>query len=201
MTLHQISLFFLGVLLVVVTAMFVHSWRDKRRIRASLLPLAARFPGQVIQESVWVYPRFEGTAFDRRFDFFFTVVKAGRQHLLYTVYSLKSSIATDLLLVKSGFYKPVAAETALSEQSGAVVAGLHAGYQARSKHPEAAAALWSRGRVGEAMRPLSQFTSLQLGPDAMVIGKTYDGLSDVSPEKIGHNVEALHRLAMAMETV
>ena len=181
--------------------MFVHSWLDKRRIRASLLLLAARFPGQVIQESIWAYPRFEGTAFDRRFDFFFTVVKAGRQHLLYVIYSLRSSMTTDLLLVKSGFYKPVVEEAALFEQSGAVVAGLHAGYQARSKHPEEAMALWSRGRVGEAIRPLSQFTSLQLGPDAVVIGKTYDGSSDMLPEKIVHHVEMLHRLALAMETI
>ncbi len=198
MTLHEISLFFGIILLVVVIAMFVHSWLDKRRIRASLLPLAARFAGQIIQESVWVYPRFEGMAFDRRFDFFFTVVHAGRQHLLYAVYSLKSSMTTDLLLVKSEFYKPVAADAPLSEQSGEVIDGLCEGYQARSKHPEAAAALWSRGR--EAIEPLSQFTSLQLGPDAVVIGKTYDGLADVSPEKIGQDVEALHRLAVAMET-
>jgi hypothetical protein len=198
MTLHQITFFFLGILLVVVVAMFVHSWLDKRRVFKALLPLAGQFPGRLIQESVWVYPRFEGKAGERAFDFFFTVVKAGRQHVLYAVYSLKSSVTSDLLLVKTDLYKPIADEAGWSERAGAAILDFHdAGYQARSKSAEAVRSFFPR--LSELLGSLSDFASLQLGPDAVVAGKPYGGLEDVSPQQIGRNVAALQQLAEAME--
>lgn len=199
MTPTQITIFFLGILSVIGMAMVVHSWIDKKRIRKSFLRLVPELSGEVVQENPLVYPRLSGEIGGRRFDLFFTVVKVGRQHILYYIYSLKSEIASDLLLLKSDFFKPISDEAGFSGKAGEILSGLDPRYQARSQSPETARRLMEEEEIKEQLGHLDEFSSLQLGPDALVVGKPYEGPSDTDPAHILKNVQALEKLAEAME--
>ncbi|MBI3803192.1 MAG: hypothetical protein HY282_05455 [Nitrospirae bacterium] len=199
MTLTQITFFFLLIISVIGISMLVHSWIDKRRIKKSFLRLAAELQGYVAQENGLVYPHFTSDVDGRRFDLFFKVVKAGRQHILYYIYSMKAEVPCDLLLVKSAFFKPVKDEESLAVSSGEVVSGVDAPYQLRSLNPEEAREIFERAGVEAFLAPLDEFSSLQLGPDALVVGKPYDGPIDIDPAHIVRNVRTLQELAEAME--
>jgi hypothetical protein len=199
MTLTQITVFFLLILCVIGMAMLVHSWIDKRRIRKNFLRLTSELSGKIIQENPLVYPRFSGEIGGREFDLFFKVVKAGRQHILYYIYSVKSEISSDLLLLKADFFKPIADEAGLTEKAGGSFPSGDGKYQARSQHPETARRLLEEETVKTQLISLDEFSSLQLGPDALVVGKPYDGPPDTEPEHILKNAYALEKLASAME--
>ncbi len=199
MTLTQITFFFLMIIAVIGVAMLVHSWIDKGRIRKNFSRLTAELSGKVIQENPLVYPRFSGEIGGREFDLFFKVVKAGRQHILYYIYSVKSELSSDLLLLKADYFKPVADEAGLSETAGGVFPGIDGKYQARSQHPETAKRLLEEAEILARLLPLEEFSSLQLGPDALVVGKPYEGPPDTAPEQILKNAHALEKLATAIE--
>ncbi len=194
----QITLFFGAVLLVVVSAMFVHSFLDKRRVRQHLSMLVPKLSGAVVGDNPFSYPRFEGYIQHRRCDFFLTVVKAGRRHILYAVYSLQSAITCDLLLLKTRFFKPAADEASFAELGGAPVASFP-GYEVRSRNPETAHAALKQGNIEAHLEGFSEFSSLQLGPDALVCAKPYEGWQDVSSETITRHLMWLQKLAEAME--
>jgi len=199
MTLTQITLFFLMILSVIGISMIVHSWIDKRRIKKNFLRLAAELQGFVAQENALVYPYFTGDVDGRRFDLFFKVVKVGHQHILYYIYSLKADLPCDLLLLKSDYFKPIKDEAAFSGNAGHIVPEVAPNYQLRSLNPEAAREIFEKAGVSEFLSPLDAFSSLQLGPDALVVGKPYDGPSDTEPSHIVRNVQTLKNLAEAME--
>lgn len=199
MTLSQITAFFLLILSVIGISMVVHSWIDKRRIKKNFLRLAAELQGLVAQENALVYPYFTGDIDGRRFDLFFKVVKVGRQHILYYIYSLKADLPCDLLLLKSEYFKPIKNEETFSGDAGQIIPEAAPNYQLRSLNPEAAREIFEKAGVKEFLSPLDEFSSLQLGPDALVVGKPYDGPSDTEPSHIVRNVETLKNLAKAME--
>ncbi len=199
MTLTQITIFFLGILLVIVIAMLVHSYLDKKGIKKSLTRLVAQMPGDVLQESRFHYPRFSTVRGGRQFDLFFNVVKAGRQHILYLVYSMTASLPYPLLLTRKETFKPIANEADFVEANGALLSEVNLPFQARSKHPEWAQKVLYQTDVHELMTALDAFSSLQLGPDALVVGKPYEGPSDTDPEKIIHYAKTLEKLAEIME--
>jgi len=199
-TLHQISFFFLCVLLVIVAAMFVHSWLDKRRIFKILSGLPVQIPGRIVQPSPWVYPHFLGEIEGRAFSFFFQVVHAGRQHILYSVYHLATPLTADMLLIKRGFFKPISDEARFADAAGEALPDWDDRYHVRSRSPDAARAWLAGGRLSTPLGDLSDFVSLQLGPDALVIGKPYTGLEDTDPAQIARHAQALSRLAAAMGT-
>lgn len=208
MTLTQITLFFGLILFGLVCAMFIHSWLDKRGIVQNLRKLTVECSGQVIQAHLLVYPHFSGSVGLRTLVVFFTVVKVGRKHILYMVYHLASTPQVDFLLIQSGVYKPLVqsasavsapGETPFSETIGARLPDLDSRYEIRSSRPESARLFFEQNGIGKHLDALSEFTSLQLGPDALVVGKPYDGLSDTAPENIMRNVRALSTLAAALE--
>ncbi|MFY9270858.1 MAG: hypothetical protein WAO55_14035 [Candidatus Manganitrophaceae bacterium] len=199
MTLTQITLFFLLILSVIGISMIVHSWIDKRRIKKNFLRLAVELKGYVVQENGLVYPSFTGDIDGRRFDLFFKVVKVGRQHILYYIYSLKSAVPHDLLLLKSDYFKPIKDEAVFSGDAGEIIPEVAPNYQLRSLHPEAAREIFERAGVKTFLTPLDEFSSLQLGPDALVVGKPYDGLSDTESAHVVRNIQTLKSLAEAME--
>jgi hypothetical protein len=199
MTLTQITFFFLGILCVIGIAMLVHSWIDKRRIKRNFLRLTADLSGKIIQENPLIYPRFSGEIGGRQFDLFFKVVKAGRQHILYYVYSVQSELSSDLLLLKADYFKPITDEAGFTETAGGVFPSLEGRYQARSQNPEKARRFLEEDEVRGHLTALDEFSSLQLGPDALVVGKPYDGPPDTEPAHILKNVYALEKLAAAME--
>lgn len=199
MTLTQITLFFLLIISVIGISMLVHSWIDKRRIKKNFLRLAAELKGYVVQENGLVYPYFTGDIDGRRFDLFFKVVKVGRQHILYYIYSLKADVPCDLLLLKSEYFKPIKDETTFSGGAGQIVPEVSPHYQLRSLQPEAAREIFEKAGIKEFLSPLDEFSSLQLGPDALVVGKPYDGPADTDTAHIVRNVGTLKNLAEAME--
>src|SRR3569832_501117 len=199
MTLMQITFFFLGIIAVIGLAMLVHSWIDKGRIRKNFSRLTADLSGKVIQENPLVYPRLSGEIGGREFDLFFKVVKAGRQHILYYIYSVKSELTSDLLLLKADYFKPIADEAGLADTAGGAFPGIDGKYQARSQDPKTARRLLEEEEVREQLAALEEFSRLQLGPDALVVGNPYDGPPDTEPEKILNVVHALEKLATAME--
>lgn len=199
MTSTQITLFFLLIISVIGISMVVHSWIDKRRIKKNFLRLTAELPGRVIQENRLLYPSFTGEVDGRRFDLFFNVVKVGRQHILYYIYSLQAAIPSDLLLLKSEYFKPISDEAQFTGQAGFVLPDLDLKYQVRSQHPEIARHIFEGAGIREHLPALEEFSSLQLGPDALVVGKPYDGPSDTEPGHILSNVASLQKLAGAIE--
>lgn len=199
MTLTQITMFFLMILSVIGIAMLIHSWIDKGRIRKNLLRLSQQIPGKAAQENPLIYPHFNGEVDGRKFLFFFNVVKAGRKHILYVIYSLGSDITSDLLLLKSTYFKPVANEEQFITQAGELISDLGLPYEIRSKNPEEARQILERAGLKERLPALEEFSTLQLGPDAIVAGKPYDGPSDTEPENILRNVRTMSKLAEAIE--
>lgn len=199
MTLTQITFFFLLIISVIGISMVVHSWIDKRRIKKNFLRLATELKGYVVQENRLIYPYFTGDIDGRRFDLFFKVVKVGRQHILYYIYSLKSDVPCDLLLLKSEYFKPIKDEAAFSGNAGQIVPEISPNYQLRSLQPEAAREIFEKAGIKEFLSSLDEFSSLQLGPDALVVGKPYDGPGDTDPAHIVRNVGTLKNLAEAME--
>ncbi len=194
-----ITIFFLVIISVIGLAMVVHGWIDKKRIRKNLEELRHDFSGKVIQESRFFYPRFSGEIDGRQFDLFFEVVKVGRKHILYYIYSLKSNIKCSLLLLKSDVYKPMASGGEVMKAAGSPLSELKAGYQLRSQNEAEAEAIFDAAAIKERLPALDEFSSLQLGPDALVVGKPYDGLSDTELVNIIKNVRSLMNLAKAME--
>ncbi len=199
MTLTQITLFFFGILAVIVTAMGVHSYLDKRSIRQHLNKLKALLPGEVSQESGLEYPRFRSKRNGRTFDLFFNVIKVGRQHILYSIYSLTASLPHSFLLIKKGTFKPLTDEEKFTEATGTLLAELDLPFAGRSKQPGWAEKVCGQGDIKELLRELHSFSSLQFGPDAMVVGKPYEGLIDTDHEKTLHYIETLEKLAALME--
>ncbi|MFQ5950198.1 MAG: hypothetical protein ACE5J1_05880 [Nitrospiria bacterium] len=199
MTQTELTLIFLGLLFVIAIAMVVHAWIDKGRIRKNFSRLATEVPGKVIQESGLVDPRFSGEIAGRQFDLFFKVVKVGRKQIFYYIYSLKTEVTCDLLLLKKDYFKPIADETQFSEEAGPLLPGIDSKYQVRSQHADAARSLFEEAKVKDHLSSLDAFSSLQLGPDALVVGKPYDGLPDTEPSNILGNIRVLEKLAEALE--
>jgi hypothetical protein len=190
--------------------MLIHSWLDKRGIVRNLRGLIPEFKGALLQPHPFVYPRFHGSVGGRAVDLFFTVVKVGRKHILYIVYRLASSPQVDLLLIRSGVYKPTLPTDAAPgtnepegnrpEVMGALLPDLNPGYEIYARQPEVARPFFEQAGIGQPLAALSEFTTLQLGPDALVIGKPYDGLSDTAQKNVTPNLRAISALADAMET-
>lgn len=194
-----ITLFFIAIIGVIALASFIHSWIDKSRIRDGLVRLSADISGEVIQESRQSYPRFKGAFEGRQFDLFFEVVKVGRKYILYYIYSLKSDVTCNLLLLRSDAYKPVAKEADAMNEAGRLLPEMDSNYQVRSDNETEARAVFEGAGLKERLPLLDEFTSLQLGPDALVVGKPYEGLPDTEPAHIIKNIRSLTNLAKAME--
>ena len=179
--------------------MIVHGWIDKKRISQNLSQLSEPLSGKVIQESRFFYPRFSGEIDGRQIDLFFEVVKVGRKHILYYIYSLKSEITSSLLLLKSDVYRPMKAEPEAVKAAGALLSDADDAYEIRSQNEAEAKAVIEGAGLKEHLPALDEFSSLQLGPDALIVGKPYDGLADTESINIMKNVRSLVNLAKAME--
>jgi hypothetical protein len=195
----QITFFFFGILGVIVLAMFVHSYLDKRRIRKGLDRLTEYFKGRVIQESQLEYPRFSSEREGRKLNLFFNEVKAGRHNILYSIYSITVSLPHSLLLIKKDTYKSIQDEALFRQENGEILAHLDIPYEGRSLHPTWAQQVYDHKGVRELILALTPFSSLQLGPDALVIGKPYEGLSDTDPKIVSQTVKTLEKLAQSLE--
>lgn len=195
----NITIFFLLIVATIGIAQMIHTWIDKGRIRDNFEKLIAKLPGQVIQPNRLDYPRFSGEIEGRHFDLFFKVVKVGRKHILYYIYSLKSDINSSLLLLKADTYKPVREEPEALKASGVALSEIRAGYQLRSNNEAEATAIFEGAGLKERLPALDEFSSLQLGPDALVVGKPYDGPADTEAVNIMRNVRSLINLAKAIE--
>ena len=194
-----ITLFFIAIIGAIAIASFIHSWLDKGRIKKGLNQLAQQISGEVIQANMQAYPRFRGEFEGRQFDLFFEVVKVGRKFILYYIYSLKSDVSCKLLLLRADAYKPVQKEAEAMNEAGKLLPEIDPNYQLRADNESEARAIFEGAGLKERLPHLDEFTSLQLGPDALVVGKPYDGLSDTQPEHILRNVHSLANLAKAME--
>jgi hypothetical protein len=199
MTLTQISVAFLALMAVIVGAMLAHSFIDKRRIRKAFRALALSVPGEVVQKNPFVYPYFSTLLDGKKIAIFFQVVKAGRRHLLYLIYSVEAKIGTSLLLIKDAFFRPGADEAALSAASGPLLPRIDGRYLARSKDEAAATELFIRADLTDRLTPLEEFTSFLLGPDSIVAGKPYEGLAEVQPEALEKNLSSLNEMASSLE--
>ncbi len=195
----QITLFFLSIVAVIGIAQFIHSWIDKGKIRSNFENLKNDIPGEVVQENRLLYPRYRGEIEGRQFDLFFKVVKVGKKHILYYIYSLKSNISCNLLLLKADAFKPIRVEPEALTAAGPAASEIREGYQMRSKDEAAANHMFEGAGLKERLPTLQEFSSLQLGPDALVVGKPYDGPSDTEAVNIMKNVRSLVNLAKAME--
>ncbi|MFQ5587777.1 MAG: hypothetical protein ACE5F7_02965 [Nitrospiria bacterium] len=194
-----ITIFFFFVVGVIALAMIVHGYIDKRRIRQNFEHLAGDLSGEVIQQSRFFYPRFSGEIEGRQIDLFFEVVKVGRKEILYYVYSLKAEIHCSLLLLKADAYKKMNTAPEVLQAAGPPLAEIREGYEVRANNKEAADAIFEGAAIKERLPALDEFSSLQLGPDALVVGKPYDSLSDTTSVNIMKNVRSLLKLAKAME--
>lgn len=194
-----ITLFFFFIVGVIALAMIVHGWIDKKRISKNFLQLSEPLSGRVVQESRFFYPRFAGEIEGRQVDLFFEVVKVGRKHILYYIYSLKSEITCSLLLLKSDEYKAGKGSAEAIEAAGTLVSEAKDAYEIRTQNEAEASAIIEGADLKERLTALDEFSSLQLGPDALVVGKPYDGIADTESVNIMKNVRALVDLAKAME--
>lgn len=194
-----ITIFFLLVIGVIALAMIVHGWIDKKRIKKNLSQLSELLSGKVIQESRFFYPRFSGEIDGRQIDLFFEVVKVGRKHILYYIYSLKSEVTCSLLLLKSDVYKPMKSESEVMQAAGTLLSDANDAYEIRSQNAAEANAIIKGAALKERLTALDEFSSLQLGPDALIVGKPYDGLADTESINVMKNVRSLVNLAKAME--
>ncbi|HIE64286.1 MAG: hypothetical protein ABGX83_02155 [Nitrospira sp.] len=199
MTQTELSIFFFGIIFVIAIAMIIHSWIDKGRIRKNFDRLASELSGQVLQENGFIYPRFSAEVSGRHFDLFFKVVKAGRKEILYYIYSLKTGVTEDILLLKKDYFKPITDEDQFTEEAGILLSNIDSRYQVRSQHVASAQTIFKEANVNGYLTSLDEFSSLQLGPDALVVGKPYDGTPDTEPTNILRNLHILEKLAEAME--
>lgn len=194
-----ITVFFLFIIGVIALAMVVHGWIDKKRISKNFSQLSDLLSGKVVQQSRFFYPRFSGEIDGRQIDLFFEVVKVGRKHILYYIYSLKSEITCSLLLLKSDEYKPMKAEPDAIKAAGTLLSEVKDVYEIRSRNEAEASAIIAEAGLKERLLALDEFSSLQLGPDALIVGKPYDGLADTESINIMKNLRSLVNLAKAME--
>jgi hypothetical protein len=199
MTLTQITLAFLGLMAVIVAAMIVHGYLDKRRITKSFRALARSLPGKMSQENPFVYPHLVAALEGRKVSVFFQVVKVGRKHILYLIYSVGVQLGFSLLLLKEQFFRPTANEGDLAGAVGPVLPRMDGRYLARSKEAEAASALFQRADLSTRLTPIEEFTSVLIGPDSIVAGKPYEGPSDVRPEHLLQNIRSLKEMSLAVE--
>jgi hypothetical protein len=199
MTLTQITLFFLGIMAVILTAMMVHNYLDKNRMTKNLRGLTVPLSGTVLWDAMFDYPRFEGTRDGRKCSLLFNVVKVGRQHILYSICSMATTLPHALLLIKKDAYKPVADEAEFTEANGTVLMGLNLPFQGRSNQPEWATRICNKEGVADLLSGLDAFSSLQFGPDALIIGKPYEGDSDMDPDSVVHQMDQLAKLAALIE--
>jgi hypothetical protein len=195
----QITMFFLSILIVIVLAMLVHSYLDKNKIKRRLLQLVDPLKGYVSQESSFHYPHFHCNLNGRAFSLFFDVVKVGRHHILYSVYSLAATLPHPLLLIKKDEFRPMADPDNFSKLNGSLLDKISAPFQGYSIEPVWADKVYTAGEVSKLISKLNEFSSLQLGPDALIAGKPYEGLSDADSEKTLQAIKLLEKLAQEME--
>jgi len=199
MTLTQITFVFLGLMAVIVAAMVIHGLIDKRRIRKRFEKIAHTLSGTLEQGNPFVYPRLSGELQGRRCQVFFQVVKAGRRHILYMIYSMPIRLGFSVLLLKEKFFRPSEDEALLTEVSGPVLPKMDSRYLIRSKEEAASVTLFDRAGLPACLTPLEDFTSVLIGPDSIVIGKPYEGLPDADPDRMGKNLSSLRQMAAAVE--
>jgi len=198
MTFTQITLFFFGILAVIFIAMWVHAYLDVRQIRKHLEHLATQLPGEILQKNRFVYPAFQCQKDGRQFNLLFNEVKVGTQNILYLIYSLTASLPHALCFVKKGSFKPIADPVSFDQANGAVLPNMGAPFEARSLQPAWAEQVYHHEGVKTLIHELGSFLSLQLGPDALVIGKPFEGLSDADSKTVLSTVTTLMKLADAL---
>lgn len=195
----QMTFFFFGIMAVILIAMGVHSFLDKRKIRKGMERLTKQFKGKVLQESRFNYPRLHTEREGRTFDLFFELVKVGRHHILYSVYTMTTSLPHSLLFIKKGAYQPIKDEVQFAGEHGDLLPDIADPFEGRSRFPEWAQQVYRREGVRETVDALSSFSSLQVGPDAIVVGKPYEGESDTDTDNVLSVVRILERLAYYLE--
>jgi hypothetical protein len=199
MTLTQITIYFLGIIVVIIIAMLVHSYLDKKKIKKKLLLLVDPLKGRVVQDSSFHYPHFHCDVKGRAFDLFFDVVKVGRHHILYAVYSLGTTLPHPMLLIKKDEFRPIADLNHFSKSNGSPLKTICTPFQGYSIEPAWAEKIYATGAVSQTIASLNEFSSLQLGPDALIAGKPYEGLADADPEQTLQAILSLEKLATEME--
>ncbi|MBI3358222.1 MAG: hypothetical protein HY201_05315 [Nitrospirae bacterium] len=199
MSLTQMTLYFLGIVVVIIIAMLAHSYLDKKKIKKRLLQLVDPLKGRVSQDGSFHYPHFHCNLNGRAFDLFFDIVKVGRHHILYSIYSLGAALPHPLLLIKKNEFRPMADPEGFLKSNGSMLDKINAPFQGYSPEPQWAEKIYLTGEVKKSISALDEFTSLQCGPDALIAGKPYEGLSDTDSEKTLQAIVSLEKLAKEME--
>lgn len=199
MTLTQITIAFFSLMAVVLMAMLVHGFIDRRRIVRRFSDLAVSLSGTVRQVHAWSYPTVTATRNGRTLSAGFQVVKAGRRHVLYLIYGVTVKLGFSLLLLREGVHRPYSDEDALAAISGPILPEIDPRYRVHATDAEAARDLLMQTSLLERLAPLEGFSSLLIGPDALVAGKPCEDLSEIAPALLRSQFEALLALAEAVE--
>ena len=196
-----IPLTFFGLIAVVAIAFFMHGFLNRQKIFAFFKEFAQKLNGESSRDHVAAYPWLKGTWNGRSVKVFFHTSENHTVSVLNLVAELEfRSPLRFVLLQKDGFRKPKPEQLQkLEEEVGPVVEVEGFPFDVRSPDSASLPSLLNKAEFRQALSDFSSYNQILFWDGRVMASRQFDGVSEVTPERLSHLVEALSRLVRPLE--
>ena len=199
----QLTILFTILMASLAMGMLIHTYQSRKKIfrnfqRLSSIPGAVK--GEAVQKSVFAFPSFEGAAFGKKISAFFHIAEGKQTSVIYFTSTMEVKAAFSIFLKKEHFYRAVQGAR-LDKNAGIPVPDIDPRFEIRSHDVEKTRQYFKDPRVIKRLSDLENYPAVQIGPDAVIISKPYDGIKDSRPEAVIGGFEILKDLADALESL
>ena len=196
-----IPLTFFGLIAVVGIAFFMHGFLNRQKIFTFFQEFARKLNGESGRDHIAAYPWLRGTWNDRTVRIFFHTSENHTVSVLNLVTELEfRSPLRFVLLQKDGFRKPKPEQLQkLEEEVGPLVGVEGLPFDVRSPETDSLAAILSSPDFRQALSDFSSYNQILFWDGRVMASRQFDGVPEVTPERLSHLVEALLRLVRPLE--
>ena len=199
----QLSILFAILMLALALSMFIHTYQSRRKIFSNLQKFSEKdkgIDGKATQKNILSFPSFEGKEFNRKVSAFFHIAEGKQTSVIYFTSSIEVKAPFSVFVRKESFYRPVQ-NIRLENHAGKLIPDIDPRFEIRSDDEMRTRQFFRNEQVVKNLAQLENYPAVQLGPDAIIISKPYDGVKDTNPESVANGFELLNELAEAMESV
>ncbi|MCL4461009.1 MAG: hypothetical protein M1297_04740 [Nitrospirae bacterium] len=196
-----IPLTFFGLIAIVGGAFFVHGFLNRQKIFQFFRVFSASLQGEAGRDHFAAYPWMRGRWKERDLRIFFHTSENHTVSVLNLVIDMEMrSSRKFVLLQKDGFRKPKPDQLQkLEEEVGPLIEGVDIPFDVRSPEGETVRDLFSDGSLRKILSEMTGYNQILVWDGRIMASRQFDGVDEVTPERLGQAVSLLERLSIPLE--